>query len=446
MDQSIFRLYDIRGKYPKELDEKSVFFIALNSKKFFPKRGKIIVGHDARLSSPKLYSVLVSGLEKSGFEPIKIGFSTSPMMAFFIRELKAKGAVMITASHNPKEYNGLGIYNEKGKAISGRRIYEKIKEASATKYEIVRIYENKKNDFKATNFHKQYANFLKNFINAKKQLKVIVDCSNGSAGPVWKILKEYYQKLGIKIVLKNNKPNGNFPAHGPNPLAKKAINNVKKEVLKQKADAGVIFDGDGDRAVFLDENGNEISSYYAWRLLALSQRIKKTIASVTEEFEIKIMSETLSYKPNILISPVGHLFLINKMIETKSDLGVESSGHYYFKDFFHSDSGILAAIKFINSLSALPYQLSSYISMLPKIFYIPEIVVKTKKGDENRIIEKFEKIFSKLSLSSNKIDGASFFFKNSFVNIRPSNTEDIVRINIVGTDKKEIERLRNLMK
>lgn len=292
-------------------------------------------------------------------------------------------------------------------------------------------------------FIKIYAEFLKKNLNPKKPLKVIFDCSNGTTGP---IIKEIFKKKSIspankiKIVLINEKPNGAFPAHGPNPLSKGATNDLIKKIKEEKADFGIIFDADGDRAFFLDNNGKQINSDTVARLLIWQLKSKKIIVDVRAGWLIKKIKNQKS-KIKIYESRVGHYFIKNLMKKIKADFGAENSGHYYFSPSanFYFDSGILAAIHFINAASNIPYSLKNFINLLPRYYHSEEINFKINPKMKKIKIEAVKKYFIKQINKISELDGLTMEFNDWWFNLRASNTEPYIRLNVEATNKNILD-------
>ena len=312
-----------------------------------------------------------------------------------------------------------------------------------------------------------YANFLKRFLNPKRKLKVVFDCSNGTTGMILKRLK--IKDLRFKII--NDEPDGNFPAHGPNPWAEDAMNQLKKEVLRRKADLGIIFDADGDRVFFVDNLGHVVEPDVIARLLIWQLQPKKVVFDIRAGWLVKKIQD-LRFK--IYESRVGHFYIKKLMRKTGADLGVEKSGHYYFKKFFNCDAGILTAIEIINAVSKLPYSLAYFSDLLPQYYRSGEINIKIKNSNpksQKFLLKKIEKYFKskttnpdarsglRLKHRSYKLDGLTMEFEGWpasrslgegglasrslsegwWFNIRPSNTEPLIRLNIEAESQKILE-------
>lgn len=293
------------------------------------------------------------------------------------------------------------------------------------------------------NYIKTYADFLKKFLNPQRQLKVVFDCSNGTAGPIIKRLTTDDQRLTTYFI--NDKMDGDFPAHGPNPLKKGALNDLRTAIKKYKADLGVIFDADADRVFFLDNKGEFVNPDAIARLLIWRLKPKKTIIDIRTGWLVKkYRVSSIKYQT----SRVGHYFIKKLMRKIKADFGAEYSGHYYFpvktgEEIAYIDSGILAAIGTINAVSELPYKLSDFIDLLPQYYRSGEINIKTNKesGIMNfgYLLKKIENRFKNKATKISHLDGITMEFENYWFNLRPSNTESLLRLNI-ETENKNLLR------
>ena len=242
----------------------------------------------------------------------------------------------------------------------------------------------------------------------------------------------------ITPIFINDKVDGDFPAHGPNPLVKNATKQLEKEVLKQKADLGVIFDGDGDRVFFLDNKGRWIDPNESAYILM--QMFKSP-------YVVGIVSSWRLKESKVHISRVGHYFFKKLMREKKATLGLEHSGHYYFKDFFYCDSGIFAAIQFINFVSGLQTDLATWLDKLPKYNRSGEINFKVQ--DKDKVLKEIENKYKNQADKLLKVDGITMEFKNFWFNVRPSNTENLIRLNIEAENKRLLKsclrELKNIL-
>ncbi len=291
-----------------------------------------------------------------------------------------------------------------------------------------------------------YANFLKKFLKTQRPLKVVFDCSNGSAGAV--LLRIMNKELGINIL--NSRADGNFPGHGPNPLAKGAMRQLQMAVLKNRADLGVIFDADGDRLFLIDNLGRPVSADETGYLLLRELKPKKFVIGPIAGMLLKD-SRYQILDSEFFISRVGHFYFKNLMREKKIPLGLEHSGHYYFwfPEFGGAvwDSGILAAIRILNFVSKLKTPLSEYLDKLPKYYRSGEINFELKNQKSKiKIMEKIERFYRKQKAKISKLDGLTAEFPDFWVNVRPSNTENLLRLNLEAKNKKILQRELKILK
>ena len=286
-----------------------------------------------------------------------------------------------------------------------------------------------------------YLEFLKRHINLDKPLKVVVDCSNGAIGPIAKKVFKNNKLLDFRII--NWSADGNFSAHGPDPLKGNALKNLGSLVLGQRADLGVVFDADGDRAFFVDNYGRKINPDAIARLLIWYLKPKKIVVDVRTGW--------LVHQFKIFTSRVGRYFVQKLMKEKNADFGAEHSGHYYFKKFYFFDSGIFAAIQVINAVSKLPYSLADFVDLLP-VYYSKEINLKiNKKKDYRLALKKIQNKYKRSAKSVSRLDGLKMEISSPkyewWFNIHFSNTESVVRLTIESDSEKILAvEQKNLVK
>lgn len=288
-----------------------------------------------------------------------------------------------------------------------------------------------------------YTNFLRRFLSIRRPLKVVFDCSNGTTGSILENL--FKDNPLVNFVLINRKPDGHFPAHGPDPLVPGAMDELLRVTVEKKADLGAIFDADGDRVVFADDLGRALDADSAAYILMRSFRPPYV-------FDVSTGWLPKQSASNFAESRVGHTFIKREMAKIGAEFGAERSGHYYFKDFFYGDSGILAAICMMNFVSN--GKLSETMDELPKFYRMPE--TNFEAGDEkekNKIMQKILDAYKDGAAKISEIDGLSMEFENGrgrfWFNLRPSNTEPKLRLNMEGRDKaalaKEFARIQKLL-
>lgn len=424
----IFKVYDVRGKYPSEINEKTMAFIAMALARHFGSGSRIVIGYDARLSSPSLYQSILKeffysdAAEKMKIKVIAAGMTTTPMLYFLVNKFKTDAGIMVTASHNPKEYNGLKVVGRNAEPVSGLEIRKFVNFFRPVDFNQPAVTPLK---IRRSDFLNLYAEFLKKFLKTKRKLKIVFDCSNGVAGlALEKLLKG---NGSINYTLLHEKPDGNFPGHGPDPSKRSAFRNLQLAVIKQQADLGAIFDADGDRIFFVDNRGRRIDpNEIAYILMRTHQ--PPYIASIVSSRRVK------KYGQGVSLSRVGHYFVKKIMRQKKASVGAEPSGHYYFKDFFYCESGILTAVKIMNFVSGLKTDLAGWLdSLSPKYYRSGEINIKLKSGDEKlaaEILRRVEGFYKRGAVKISKLDGLTMEFPDWWFNLRFSNTENLLRLNV----------------
>lgn len=418
-----FKAYDIRGVYNRDFNKDDVYKIGF----FLPrllKSDKILVGRDVRVSSPEIYESLCNGITDSGADVYNTGLATTPMIYWGTAQYGFKASVMITASHNPKQYNGLKFsagnalpvgYDSGLSDLEQMVLNEKV-EPVAEKGQII------ENDYKA-----EYLAFQKAKLKDVSNLNIAVDVSNGMAGLFIRDI------LGDKVHYFFEELDGTFPNHEANPLEPENIVDIQKLVKESKADIGVIFDGDADRVMFVDENSRFISPDLMIALLA-NHFLKEKKAGVRVLQDIRTSKAVGEYvakfNGEMHMWRVGRAYAALKLREIDGLFGGELAGHYYFKEFFYSDSGLLAASYVLNIVSDLKKQGISLSEAIAKI------EVYKNSGEINFKIEKKQETMDAVVAHFKNqgepdafydFDGYRIEFPDWWLNIRPSNTEPYLR-------------------
>ncbi len=298
---------------------------------------------------------------------------------------------------------------------------------------------------KSMQYTKSYVNFLNKFMKIKEPLKVVFDSSNGSTGP---ILRELFGKnKKIKAIFINAKPDGNFPAHGPNPIAFGAKKQLQRAVMKSNADFGIIFDADGDRIFFVDNKGRAQDTDIIFVLLSPLFKGPYLVDAALGLVPLRWLKQGLKINE----TRTGHYFIKKEMRRKKIEFACEQSGHYYFKDFFFADSGIMTAIFAINKISKMKSQklsLSEWVDNLPYVY--TGVSLDLKVSDSAGFIARVKKLYPASRFRTSKQDGFSFYNSQVWINVRASNTEPLVRVRLKGTDetsvKRELSRIKNAYK
>lgn len=431
-----FHAYDIRGIYNVDFDRHTAYKVGY----FIPellKTDKVLVGRDCRLSSPEIHEYLVKGITDAGADVYDIGLSTTPMVYFGTANYGFKASVQITASHNPKEYNGMKVSCENALPVgldSGLgQIQKWIEDGKPTPVADVR------GKVIPKDIHQDYLNFLLKFKGDYSNLKLAFDLSNGMSTLY---AKEIFGEAPTYLF---DKMDGSFPNHEPNPLIPKNVVPLEEAVRKTGADAGVIYDGDADRVMFVDEKGQFISPDLIIALLGryfIDERHEKGIVLQDIRSSKSVSEYLVPQGMKVVTWKVGRAFAARKLREIDGVWGGELAGHYYFRDFFYSDSGLLASMLVLRIVSGLKKEgitLSQFIGSISHYENSGEINfrIDDKKGAMDAVKEHFtsqEKPEAEMDF-----DGYRVEFKDWWFNIRPSNTEPYLRFICEATSQKLLD-------
>ncbi|MDD3711296.1 MAG: phosphomannomutase/phosphoglucomutase, partial [Patescibacteria group bacterium] len=400
---------------------------------------KIVVGSDMRLSSPSLKKYLIKGLLNAGANVIDIGLTSTPTFYFAVAKYKYNGGIMVSASHNPKEWNGFKITREKAIPVSGNTginfLKEKIMTGNLKTSNKKGLLTKKKNVLQdQIKYDLKYGNIKK-----IKPLKIVADPANAVGGL---FINELFKHLPGKLIKINFKLDGSFPAHEADPLKEENLEQIKKEVKKQKADFGISTDGDGDRVFFIDDQGELIDQSIIRGLLAKLFLKKKPRAKIGFDVRPGKITEDLILenggKP--IKTRVGHSLIKEQMLKENIYFSGESSGHF----FLNMEIGCfeipnIVILKLLEEFSTQDLKISEQISSYKKYFHSGEI--NKEVNDKEKVFRALEKKYKNGKI--NKLDGITITFKNFWFNVRGSNTENKIRLNLEATNKRIMEEKRD---
>ena len=431
-----FHAYDIRGVYNVDFDKEVAYKVGY----FLPEllsADKVLVGRDGRVSSPEIHEYLLKGLTDAGADVYDIGLSTTPMVYFGTAHYGFKASVQITASHNPAEYNGMKVSRENALPVGLDTGLGQIKEWVESGRECVPA--EKKGQVHDMDMRADYLAFLLKYKGDWSDLKIAMDVSNGMASL---FVRDIFGDQPSYIY---EELDGRFPNHEPNPLNLKNIVDLQKLVSETRSDIGVIFDGDADRVMFVDENSRFISPDLMIAVLGhyfLEERGEK--GYIHQDIRSsKAVGEYLAPMGGVMNTwRVGRAYAALKLREIDGVYGGELAGHYYFRDFFYSDSGLLAAILILNVVAKMKAQgisLSQLIARIEKYQNSGEINfrVEDKLGAMNAVRDYFMQ--SEKSTAYMDFDGYRVEFPEWWFNIRPSNTEPYLRFLCEATSKELLD-------
>ena len=431
-----FHAYDIRGVYNQDFDKNTAYKIGFFLPELLP-CDYVVVGRDVRSSSDEIFEYLTKGITDAGKDVWDIGLATTPLVYFATNFLNAGASVQITASHNPKQYNGMKISRAKAIPVGGDTGLKDLEKMVNTRE--VKPVANKGKIIKK-DIYEDYVKFQKAFLPDISGLDISIDPSNGMSNL-------FVKKLfgtGSNIHYINDVLDGTFPNHEPNPLEEKNCVQLEKEVVKNGSDCGIIYDGDADRVLFIDEKGRFIQpdfttsiicNYYLEREKDPSFLVDiRTSRSTTEYLEKNGAKEVVIWK-------VGHAYAKDKIRNEGLVAGGELAGHYYFRDFFNCDSGILASLLVLNMVCKLKKEGKTLGE------FIDKLVVYANSGETNFKLDQKDEcinaIYSKYSaLKPSRIldfDGYRIEFPTWWLSVRKSNTEPFLRLIVEAQTKAELD-------
>ncbi|MBN1544856.1 phosphomannomutase/phosphoglucomutase [Candidatus Woesearchaeota archaeon] len=437
VNEGIFKAYDIRGVYPAELDEDTAYRIGRAFVSFLKCR-EVIVGQDMRKSSSSLFKALAEGITDQGADVIDIGYASTPF--FYFGTAKHKAGMMVTASHNPAKYNGFKMCRDGTVPIGGDSGMQEIKElavrgvfaepeakGSVTKKDIM-------GDFIAHNL-----NFLDKGLN--RHLKIVVDTGNGMGGYTF---PKVFEKIpDVEVIPLFFDVDMSFPNHEANPLKEENIADLKGMVIKENADFGVGIDGDCDRCMFVDENGELITADIMTAILAKVLLKGSPGAKILYDLRSSwATKEIIGESGGVpVMCRVGHAFIKKQMREEDALFAGELSGHLYFRDSFVTESSIISTVLVINLLRAEGKRLSEIAGPLKRYFASGEI--NSEVEDKEGKMKELEDMFREEAKVTSHLDGIKLEFDDWWFNVRPSNTEPLLRLNLEAKTKKRMEEMRD---
>ena len=443
MDGKIFRAYDIRGIYPEEINEKAVKSIAKAYVQFiYPKHDRrvkprtVAVGRDVRLSSSSLQKAVIEGLTESGVDVIDIGMGPTEMIYFAVGVHDYDGAIQVSASHNPAEYNGLKMVREEVQALSSDNGLLDIRElAMSGNFEQAE----QKGTVVEKDLTDEYLEFLKRFLPKQEisQLKVVANNNFGVSG----ILAEKFFSKNIpqiELIGLNDKPDGSFPKGRPDPLVPENRQELSELVVSKKADFGVAWDADGDRCYITDEHGLFVEGCHLTALLA-EYLLKKNNGGkvIYDPRNIwAIEQKVVEAGGKALLNKAGHTFIKNRMKKEKALFAGEMSGHFYFRDFFNADNGLIPFLLILSIIAETKQSVSELFKSLRETFHVSG-EINFKVTDINFKLLEIEEIYKDGEID--KTDGLSVSFNNWRFNVRASNTEPLLRLNVEGKNQQIVE-------
>ena len=441
MNFDVFRAYDIRGVYPTDIDEDAYYRIAKAYTYLF-KPTEVVVGMDARVSSPPLKKSLVAGFLDAGVNVVDIGEITTDMLYFAVGAYNYSGGIVVSASHNPKQYNGMKLVREKVTAISSdtglfdiRDVLKEGKDASVTA--------TVKGKYETRDVLDDYLEHVLHFID-RSAIRKFKFVGNANFGYVCRPAKRLVETLGLDLLPLNFEPDGSFPKGPPDPMLPENRGEVEALIRDSKAEFGVAWDADADRAMFFTEAGDFISGAYITALLAkvLLEKYGHNNAII---FDPRVIWPTLEVVKKLggkpIISKGGHAFMKERMRKENALFAGEMSGHYYFRDNFYADNGVIPFLLVLEHLSLTNQPFSEIIRQFTEGHFMSG-ELNYKVASVNDAITAVKEKFTEKG-SVDLTDGYSLEGDNWRFNIRGSNTEPLLRLNIEAREQSLVDKIKS---
>jgi phosphomannomutase len=439
LDPDVFKAYDVRGIYPGQLDEAGAEAIGrAYVEQFEPRR--MAVGRDMRLSSPAMQEALIRGAVAAGADVLDLGLVGTEMVYFAVGSLELAGGIMVTASHNPKEYTGMklvrrgalpvgsesGLLDVRDRALASNEASQGGSAGSVEPYDIWPAYV------------ERVLSFVD--VSAIKPLRVVIDAANGMAGAM---LPPVLERLPVETVRCYFQPDGSFPNHEPNPLLPENREFIVRKTLEEKADLGVAFDGDADRCFFVDDSGEFVPGDFVTALFAESVLEKEPGAKIIYDVRAsRAVPETIERAGGVpLVERVGHAFIKARMRKDDAAFAGEVSGHYYFRDFSQADSGVVPFLLMLELISKRGAKLSEILAPLRSRYFITG-EINTPVSDVALKLQELKERYGGEGRVSHR-DGISIDFDDWHFNVRPSNTEPLLRLNLEANSQELMEQKRD---
>jgi phosphomannomutase len=439
LDPKVFKAYDVRGIYPVEVDEEGAFAIALAYvEQFEPK--SIAVGRDMRLSSPSIAKAVTEGATAGGADVVDVGLVGTEMVYFAVGELGLDGGIMVTASHNPKEYTGMKIVRRGALPVGGDSGLLDVRDRAMSGGQTPG--HGPKGQVEEVDIWPAYVERVLSFIDADalRPMRVVIDAANGMAGVM---LPPVLDRLPIEVVRCYFEPDGTFPDHEPNPLLPENREFIVAKTLEERADLGVAFDGDADRCFFVDDTGEFVPGDFATALLAEGILEKEPGAKVIYDVRASwAVPETIERAGGVpLVSRVGHAFIKQRIRKEDAAFAGEVSGHYYFRDFTQADSGVVPFLLMVERISKGGTKLSELLRPYRDRYFITG-ELNTPVADVALKLQELEEHFGPEGTVSH-LDGVSVTADDWHFNVRPSNTEPLLRLNLEARSRELMEEKRD---
>jgi len=428
LNPEIFKAYDVRGVYPGEINEDAARAIGAAFVVYLKAR-RIAVSRDMRLSSPSLAGAFIDGAVSQGCDVVDYGMMATDMLYFAVARDAHDGGVQITASHNPKQYNGMKMVRKDAWPLSGEEGLAEIRQMIAG--DSIPPASAHRGTVTTKNVLDAYVDHVMSFIDVSviKPFNVVLDAGSGMGGLV---APKLFERLPCKTTRLCFEIDGRFPNHEANPLIEENRKDIVDRVIAEKADIGIAWDGDADRCFFIDGTGEFVSGDFVTALLAEAFLLKHPGATVIYDLRASyaVKDTVARLGGTSLMNRVGHAFFKRRMRETNGIFGGEVTGHYYFRDNFYADNGFIPALLMLELMSKKGQSLHELLRPLAQKYFISG-EINTKLSSMNEVPPKLVAIGAKYADGQQfELDGLSVEYADWHFNVRPSNTEPLLRLNL----------------
>jgi phosphomannomutase len=438
LDPKVFKAYDVRGLYPSELDEGGAYAIARAYVEEFGAK-RVAIGRDMRLSSPQMHEAALRGAADGGADVADLGLVGTEMLYFAVGSLDLDGGIEVTASHNPKEYTGMKIVRRGALPVGGDSGLAEVRERAARGFGVPE----RRGSVEKRDVYPAFVEQVLSFVDesAIRPLRIVVDAANGMAGAMLPPVLERLPQL--EVVRCYFEPDGSFPNHEPNPLLPENREFIVRKTLEEGAALGVAFDGDADRCFFVDDSGEFAPGDFVTALLAQSVLEKEPGSKVIYDVRASwAVPETIERAGGeALVNRVGHAFIKQRMREEDAVFAGEVSGHYYFRDFSQADSGVVPFLLMVELLSRAGRPLSELLAPFRERYFITG-EINSRVDDVDARLAALEERFGPEGEVSH-LDGVSVTADGWHFNVRPSNTEPLLRLNLEARSLEAMEARRD---
>ena len=441
IDPDIFKAYDVRGTYPGQIDETVARAIGTAFVAYL-KAARIGVGRDMRLSSPSLAAAFIEGATSQGADVVDYGMIATDMVYFAVATDGHDGGVQVTASHNPKQYNGMKMVRREAFPLSGDAGISDIRDMIAA--DRLPPPAARHGHVSTKDILTPYVDHVMSFIDPAiiAPFNVVLDAGSGMGGLV---APKLFDRLGCRTTRLCFEIDGRFPNHEANPLIEENRRHIVERVVAEKADAGIAWDGDADRCFFIDGTGEFISGDFITALLAEAFLLKFPGSTIIYDLRAShaVRDVVARYGGTALMNRVGHAFFKKRMRETNAMFGGEVTGHYYFRDNFYADNGFIPALLILELMSKKRQSLHDLVEPLRRKYFISG-EINTKLAGMDQVSPKLAEIAARFADGrQDMLDGVSVEYPDWHFNVRPSNTEPLLRLNLEATNQALMEKKRD---